>query len=56
MKTVIVKTKSNFRELNGVPLLVKEIVGTRVSCEVFDENIQRPVTIDFHKKEIVKMF
>lgn len=54
MKIVTVKTKSKFNNLNGKPLEVVEIVGKRVSCKVFDDNIQRPITIDFHIKEVVE--
>jgi len=41
-----VKTKSNFRNLNGQWLDVKEIVGTRVSCIVDTEEYGKQ-TIDF---------
>lgn len=47
-----VKTKSNFYGLNGQTLEVKEIVGTRVSCVYFSEDLQKEITIDFSIKEI----
>ncbi len=51
-----VKTKSNYKGLNGQILTVKEISGTRVSCEYFCEEFQRLITIDFTLTEIVKFF
>lgn len=45
----IVKTKSNFRNLNGKSLQVIEIVGTRVSCKTFAEDLGKEITVDFHK-------
>ncbi len=50
----IVKTKSNFRNLNGKSLEVIEIVGTRVSCKTFAEDLGKDITVDFHKdKEVL---
>ena len=49
-----VNTKSNYRNLNGQWLEVKEIVGTRVSCIVDTEEFGNQ-TIDFHLKEITEM-
>jgi hypothetical protein len=49
-----VKTKSNFRNLNGQWLDVKEIVGTRVSCIVDTEEYGKQ-TIDFSLSEVVKL-
>jgi len=58
MKTVnlsaLIKTKSNYKNLNGTWLQVSEIVGSRVSCTTFDEEMQKPITIDFTLKEIVE--
>jgi len=51
---VIVKTKSNFRDLNGKILDVFEIVGTRVTCKVWDDIIQKKIQIDFSLKEVVE--
>ena len=49
----LINTKSNYRNLNGQWLEVKEIVGNRVSCVVFDEEYQKNITVDFTKKEVV---
>lgn len=49
----IVKTKSNFRNLNGKELDIVDMNGTRVSCSVFDENVGKDVTVDFNLKEVV---
>jgi hypothetical protein len=51
---VTVNTKSNFRNLNGVELDVSEIHGTRVSCAVFNEDLNASETIDFTLSEVVK--
>jgi len=48
---VIVNTKSNYRGLNGDVLTVKEVVGTRVSCNIIDE-MGRTITADFNKSEV----
>jgi hypothetical protein len=49
-----VKTKSNFRNLNGQWLELKEIVGTRVTCIVpFAEFGSQ--TVDFTLSEVVKI-
>jgi hypothetical protein len=49
-----VKTKSNYRNLNGQWLDVKEIVGTRVSCIVNTPDLGRQ-TIDFTLKEVIEI-
>ena len=49
-----VKTKSNFKGLNGQVLNVKEISGTRVSCDYFSQEFQVWITIDFTLSEIVQ--
>lgn len=51
---VIVKTRSNFRNLNGQLLTVKEIVGTRVTCEVEIDGVK--MSVDFHLNEVVAAF
>ena len=48
-----IKTKSNFRNLNGQWLHVKEIAGKRVSCEVVINGNSR--TIDFQLSEVTEM-
>lgn len=55
---VIVKTKSNFRNLNGQELEVLEInrisdKNTRVSCSVYDESLSKDITVDFDIQEVV---
>lgn len=47
-----IKTKSNYKNLNGQWLEVKEIVGTRVSCLWFSEEFQKTITIDFSLNEV----
>jgi hypothetical protein len=51
---VKINTTSNYRNLNGQWLEVKEVVGTRVSCLVNTEEhgIQ---TVDFTLKEVTEM-
>lgn len=57
--TVIVNTKSNFKNCNGIELKVDKFLGTIVSCKVpmygFDENSQ-PIgdfmTADFNLNEV----
>lgn len=44
---VIVATKSNYNNLNYVPLVIHEIIGTRVSV------LHEGVVIDFNIKEVV---
>ena len=50
-----VNTKSNYKGLNGQWLSVKEIVGTRVSCQQFSEDFQTWITIDFNLSEITEL-
>ena len=58
----IVKTKSNFRQVNGVKLEVVECVGTRVTCKVpFYENEKllkgvKMIAADFNINEVVELF
>ena len=51
---VKVNTKSNYRNLNGQWLEVKEIVGTRVSCVVETEEYGKQ-TVDFNLSEVTEM-
>lgn len=46
-----VNTKSNYKNLNGQWLEVKEFLGNLVACIIVDENGQR-ITADFNIKEI----
>ena len=52
-----VKTKSNYRNLNGQWLEVREFLGNLVACIIIDENGQK-ITADFNLKEIeeIKQF
>jgi len=50
---IIVKTKSNFRNLNGQWLTVKERRGDRVSVIHKLDEFSQPSTIDFARSEIV---
>ena len=49
-----VNTKSNYRNLNGQWLQVKEIAGTRVTCIVETEEYGKQL-VDFHLKEVTEM-
>lgn len=49
-----VNTKSNYRNLNGQWLEVKEIVGTRVTCIVETEEYGKQ-SVDFNLKEVTEM-
>lgn len=51
MKKVRIDTKSNYRNLNGKVLEVKEEIGTRVSCDIVDE-CGRTLTADFSRSEV----
>jgi hypothetical protein len=46
-----VNTKSNYKNLNGQWLEVKEFLGNLVACIIVDENGQR-ITADFNIREI----
>ena len=48
----IPNTKSNYRNLNGKELLVKEIVGRRVTCKVQDSEFPKALCIDFMMHEV----
>lgn len=52
MKKVIIKTKSNFRNLNGSIQEVYEVSGTRVTCLIFVNKFQKAVHTDFHITEV----
>ena len=49
----IINTKSNFRNLNGKVVDVVEMVGDRVTCLIFAEDLQKYVKADFGKSECV---
>lgn len=51
---VKVSTKSNYRNLNGQWLEVKEIAGTRVTCIVNIEGLGIQ-SVDFSLNEVVEM-
>ena len=50
----IVKTKSNYKGLNGQWLQVSEISGTRVTCIVYSEELNKMVSVDFSISEVVE--
>ena len=50
-----VSTKSNYKNLNGQWLVIKEFLGTIISCIVFDEILQKNITVDFSLKEITEI-
>ena len=53
VQRTIIQTKSNFRNLNGKVVDVIEMVGNRVSCKVFANDLQKFVTADFGKSECI---
>ena len=52
MKKVTIKTKSNYRNLNGTIQQVYEVVGTRVTCLIFVDEFQKSIQVDFHINEV----
>jgi hypothetical protein len=50
-----VNTKSNYLNLNGQWLNVKEIAGKRVSCYHWSEDFQIMITIDFTLNEVLEI-
>lgn len=48
------KTKSNYRDLNGKWLHLKEVHKTRVSAIIFDDEIGKDIITDFNLSEVVK--
>lgn len=50
MTQVIINTKSNFRNLNGTIQNVAEIVGTRITCNIYIDG--RLLKVDFHISEV----
>jgi hypothetical protein len=50
-----VSTKSNYRNLNGQWVEIKEFLGTIISCIVFDEILGKHITVDFSLKEITEI-
>jgi hypothetical protein len=53
VQRTIIKTKSNFRNLNGKVVDVVEMVGNRVTCKIWAEDLQKFVNADFTKSECV---
>ena len=51
---VVVNTNGAYKHLNGVALGVKEILGNIVACNVWSQEFQKFITIDFTLKEVVK--
>jgi hypothetical protein len=54
MKYAIIKTKSNYRNLNGRRLKVVEEFEKFIACEFFDEG--RIWKADFGRNEVVKIW
>jgi len=48
----LINTKSNYRNLNGHWLTIKDFLGDIVACKVFDSELGRVITVDFNIKEI----
>lgn len=53
VQRTIINTKNNSFNLNGKVVDVIEMVGNRVSCRVFMDDLQKFVTADFSKSECV---
>ena len=53
VQRTIINTKNNSFNLNGKVVDVIEMVGNRVSCKVFVDDLQRFVTADFGKSECI---
>ena len=51
----LVKTKSNYRNLNGKWVTVKQFIGNIVYCGTFCELEQKDVTFDLYLNEIEKI-
>lgn len=49
-----IKTRSNYKNLNGQWLEVAEIIGNRTTCYYFCIELWRLITIDFIASEIVE--
>ena len=50
-----INTKSNYRNLNGLWLNVKEIEGKRVTCTVYLAEFNKKMDVDFLLSEISEM-
>ena len=48
----LINTKSNYRNLNGQWLTIKEFLGNIVACKFFDMELGKEITVDFNIKEI----
>jgi hypothetical protein len=48
----LIKTKSNFRNLNNQWLVVKEMKGKRVTCSIVADG--QPLNVDFTLSEVVE--
>jgi hypothetical protein len=51
-----IKTKSNFRNLNGELLKVSAFCGTIIECIIFDEYLQKEITASFNLSEVVRIY
>jgi hypothetical protein len=51
MTQAIINTKSNFMNLNGTIQCVAEILGTRITCNIYIDGRLRK--IDFHIDEVI---
>ncbi len=56
MITATFKTKSNFRNLNGVLLEVVEMSAQRITCAIFDEELGKTINADFYLKELTGIY
>ncbi len=51
---VKIKTKSNYRNLNGQWLTVSEMLGKRVTCVIFDEGCAKKISVDFNLSDVIE--
>ena len=52
---VLIETKSNYKGLNGQYWLVKEANDTRVTCVIYDAELDTEMLVDFHISEVKAM-
>jgi hypothetical protein len=48
----LVNTKSNYRNLNGKLVAIKEFLGSIVACEIYCEELGKMITFDLSLNEI----
>jgi hypothetical protein len=48
---VLINTKSNYRNLNGQWVNIKQFIGTIIACEIYCEKERRLITFDISISE-----